>query len=93
VQYDFEESATISSCEVYWFDEEPRDGGVRVPQFWKLFYKGERDWKPVLTSGGFSVAKDRFNRVTFTPVKTKSIRIIATLQPQFSAGILEWKVK
>ena len=52
------------------------------------------NWKPVkIVSGSFSVDKDKFNTVTFEPVDTNSLRLEIQLQPNFSAGILEWRVK
>ena len=36
---------------------------------------------------------DRFNRVTFDAVETKALRIEVQLQPEWSAGILEWRVE
>ena len=51
-------------------------------------------WKPV--AGGrrpFGVAKDAWNTVAFTPVKTTALRIELKMQPGVSAGVQEWKVK
>jgi hypothetical protein len=36
---------------------------------------------------------DRFNRVAFSPVTTAALRLEVTLQPQWSAGVQEWKVE
>ena len=77
---------------VYWFDD-TGVGQCRVPQAWKLLYRDGEDWKPVAGASEFGVSKDRFNRVTFTPVKTVALRLAVQLQPEFSGGILEWKVE
>jgi len=37
--------------------------------------------------------KDRFNRLAFEPVRAEGLRIEVQLQPGFSGGILEWKVR
>ncbi len=37
--------------------------------------------------------KDKFNRAEFEPVTTKQLRIVVGLQPEFSGGILEWRVQ
>ena len=37
--------------------------------------------------------KGRYNKVTFTPVRTGALRLELTMQPQSSAGIQEWKVR
>ena len=35
---------------------------------------------------------DTYNRVTFKPVEAEGLRLEVQLQPNYSAGILEWKV-
>ncbi|MBW2036443.1 MAG: glycoside hydrolase family 127 protein [Deltaproteobacteria bacterium] len=92
VQYDFAEPTLISETEVYWFDNAPR-GIVRIPKEWRVLYAEEGQWKPVSNPSGYELRKDRFNRVTFDPVKTHALRIEVQLQSDWSAGILEWRVK
>ena len=92
VQYDFAKPATVSKVDVYWFDDTGR-GSCRVPQSWKLLYSDGDQWKPVETSTKFSTDKDRFIELDFTPVKTDALRIKVQLQPEFSGGILEWRVE
>lgn len=92
VQYDFAKPAKVSKVEVYWFDDTGR-GRCRIPQSWKLLYRDGKSWKPVETSVEFGTAKDRFVEVQFTPVETDALRIEAQMQPEFSGGILEWRVK
>ena len=43
--------------------------------------------------GPYEAEKDRYNKVSFKPVTTSGLRLEVTLQPQWSAGIQEWKVK
>ena len=64
----FEKPATVSESELYWFDDAPR-GGVRVPASWRILYKDGADCKPVENSGAWGVEKDRYNKVSFKPVK------------------------
>jgi DUF1680 family protein len=92
VEYAFEKAATVSATEVYWFDDTGR-GQVRVPASWRVLYKDGNDWKPVENTGPYSVEKDRYNKVAFHPVTTSGLRLEVTMQPQWSAGIQEWKVK
>jgi hypothetical protein len=92
VQYDFAKPATVSEADVYWFDDTGR-GQCRVPQSWKLMYRDGEKWKPVKTSSEFSTDKDRFVEIEFTPVQTDALRVEVQLQPEFSGGILEWRVK
>lgn len=90
VEYAFAAPSTVSSVELYWFDDTGH-GECRVPESWKLFYKDGETWKPV-SATSFGVAKDQWNKVTFTPVKTTGLRIEVKLQGNWSAGIQEWKV-
>jgi hypothetical protein len=92
VQYDLGQAKEVSAVSVYWFDD-TGVGQCRVPQAWKLLYPDGEAWKPVGGTPELGVAKDRFNRVTFTPVTTTGLRLAVQLQPQFSGGILEWKVE
>ncbi|MFZ5519009.1 MAG: glycoside hydrolase family 127 protein [Candidatus Zhuqueibacterota bacterium] len=92
VQYDFEKVEKISETAVYWFDDSG-SGGCRTPQSWRLLFQSGREWKEVTNASGFGVAKDRYNRATFDPIETKAVRLEVRLQPEFSAGVLEWRVK
>jgi hypothetical protein len=92
VEYAFAKPASVSQVEVYWFDDTGR-GEVRVPQAWRVLYKDGDAWKPVESLESYGVEKGRYNRVTFKPVTTTALRLEVTLQPDWSAGILEWKVK
>lgn len=91
VQYDFEHLREVSSVSVYWFDD-TGVGQCRVPQSWKLVFKNGDSWEPVKTTDHFGVARDIWNRIEFAPVQTTALRIEAQLKPEFSSGILEWRV-
>jgi len=90
VQYDFDKPQNISSSEIYWFDDTGA-GGCRTPKSWKLLYKDGDQWKEVSSAANYGTEKNKFNKVSFNPIQTKSLRIEAQLQPDFSAGILEWQ--
>jgi hypothetical protein len=92
VQYDFQRPKKTSATEVYWFDDTGH-GGCRVPQSWRLLYKDGDQWKPVAASADYGVKRDQFNRVTFPPVTTTALRLEVQLQPKFSGGILEWRMR
>ena len=92
IEYAFAKPATVSEVQVYWFDDTGR-GEVRVPKAWRILYKDGSDWKPVEESGAYGVAKDAYNTVAFKPVTTTGLRLEVTMQPQWSAGVQEWKVK
>jgi DUF1680 family protein len=92
VEYAFAQPATVSESQLYWFDDTGH-GGVRVPASWKLLYRDGDDWKPVANLEPYGVAKDRYNKLMFKPVKTSALRLEVTMQSNFSAGIQQWKVK
>ncbi len=91
VQYDFEKPRTIKGVEVYWFDDTGK-GFCRVPASWRVVYKSGADWKPVPNPSPCASDRNKFNKTTFDPIETQSIRLEVQLQPDFSAGILEWRL-
>ncbi|MCF7974168.1 MAG: glycoside hydrolase family 127 protein [Phycisphaerae bacterium] len=92
VQYDFDTSRSVSEVSVYWFDDTGQ-GQCRVPQSWSLASLQNGTWQPVQQADEFTVRRDAWNTVSFTPVKTTALRISVQLQADVSGGILEWKVK
>jgi hypothetical protein len=64
-----------------------------VPVSWRVLYKEGGEWKPIEAAGPYGVDKDRYNRVSFRPVTTSGLRLEVVLQPEWSAGIQEWKVQ
>ncbi len=92
VRYEFDKPRNVSWTEVYWFDDRQKDGGCRVPSSWQLQYRVGDQWQPVGNASPCGTAGDRYNRVTFDPVTTDGLMIEVQLQPDFSGGILEWKV-
>jgi hypothetical protein len=91
VQYDFPTPRAVSVVSVYWFDDTGM-GQCRVPKSWRLLYKDGEAWKPVEGTGEFGVKRDDWNRIGFSEVKTTALRLEAQLQPDYSAGILEWRL-
>jgi hypothetical protein len=91
VQYDFGKRRKISSVEVYWFDDTGA-GSCRVPQSWRLLYQDGERWKLVESNTDFGTRLDGYNHVEFKPVETTGLRLEAQLKPNFSGGILEWKL-
>lgn len=102
VQYDFEKPQTVTAVETYWWDERRTKAHCRVPQSWRVLYQEATTWKPisdasdwktVTEASGFGTEMDKFNRVTFKPVTVKALRIEVQLQPEWSGGLLEWRVE
>jgi hypothetical protein len=64
-----------------------------VPQSWKVLYRDGELWKEVVNAKADAIAKDKFNRMSFDAVETTGLRLEVQLRPDFSGGILEWKVE
>ena len=92
IEYALEKPAAVAESELYWFDDAP-NGGVRVPASWRILYKDGADWKPVENPAAWPVEKDRYNKVSFKPVTTSSLRLEVNFQPNFSAGVQRWRAK
>ncbi len=93
VEYALAGPARVSEVEVYWFDDTGR-GEVRVPASWRLLYRnGGGEWLAVEARGPYGVERDPFNRVQIVPVSATGLRLEITLQPTWSAGIQEWRVR
>jgi hypothetical protein len=88
---EFEKPHEFSKTEIYWFDDTGR-GSCRVPASWRLLYKDGDQWRPVKASSDYGVAPDKFNTVTFDSVETTALRVEVQLQPDFSGGVLEWRL-
>jgi DUF1680 family protein len=89
LQYDFGKTYEPSIVEVYWLEDDEN----RLPESWKIQYRKGNEWEDVWTPHGFSLEKDKLNTVIFETVKTDALRLELQMQPGFSAGIFEWRVK
>jgi uncharacterized protein len=92
VQYDFNKSQSVSSSSVYWFDDSPF-GDCRIPSGWKLLYRKQDQWIPVVNKTPYAVNKDAWSEVNFEAVETDALRLEITLPKEHSAGMFEWSVK
>lgn len=92
LQLNLQEVKTVSSASVYWYDD-TGSGQCRVPAAWRLLWWDLGTWRPVEGATGFGVDRDRFNTVSFTPVKSRLFRVEADLQPTYSGGILELRLE
>lgn len=93
VEYEFEKEETISRCDVYWLIKDHYDVSYRTPEKWELFYKSGDEWKPVSNTTEYLTAVNKYNTVKFKPIKTNGLQLKAQLLKDYSAGIIEWKVK
>ena len=69
VELTFAKPSTVSTSEIYWFDDTGR-GGVRVPLRWRILWRDGSEWKPVEVDGQWGTEKNRYNVVKFKPVTT-----------------------
>ncbi len=92
LQYDFAQPQTVTQVDVYWFDDTGR-GQCRVPRSWRVLYREGDTWKAVIAHDDYTTAKDTFNSLHFDPVKTTGLKLEVQLQPNYSAGVLEWRVQ
>jgi hypothetical protein len=88
VQFDFDENHEVSTVEVYWFDDGP-EGGCRIPAGWEVQYREGEAWKPVMTTGPYSVTKDDWDTIRFESVTTDGLRLIVNLPEEYAAGLYE----
>ena len=93
ISYRWDNEQTVSNVQVYWLDFDHYDGDFRVPESWALYYEtSDGQWREVEDHEPFTVLKDCYNSVSFRPIKTRSLKIVAKLQQGQSGGVLEWKV-
>ncbi|MDD3079560.1 MAG: glycoside hydrolase family 127 protein [Paludibacter sp.] len=80
VSYKFEEETMVSSVEVYWLAFDHYDVSYRTPEKWKLLYQAGDIWKEVENPSNYGTALDQYNKVTFKPIKTTGLKIVASLR-------------
>ena len=89
VQYVFNKNFTISSMDVYWYDN---GDGMQVPASYNILYWDGSAWQYVKNPQGLGTKTNQYNTTTFTPVSTNAIAIQMTSKETSATGILEWKV-
>jgi DUF1680 family protein len=77
IQYDFSRPAKVSSVEVYWKEDKHY---CVLPEAWHVLYRDGHAWKPVQSSDTYGVERDKFNKVSFSPVTTSGLRLEIQLQ-------------
>ena len=93
ITYSFAAPATVSSCTIYWFDDQPW-GGCSVPKAWRILYQDAAgEWQPVQNPSGYPSVKGSACEVSFDPVKTGALKLEVDLPDNLSAGLYEWEVK
>lgn len=91
VQYAWTNPVTVTGAQVYWFDDTGH-GECRLPASWQIQYRDGEAWKPVPATGPYPTALDRWCEVRFAPVTATALRLSVKLQPNWAAGVHEWKI-
>ncbi|MFC9706702.1 LamG-like jellyroll fold domain-containing protein [Paenibacillus sp. NPDC056933] len=89
VQYDFDRPFTLSSSEVYWFDDHD---GIDLPASFYIQYWTGTDWVEVSNPSEYGVLPNQYNVTSFDPVTTTKIRLTMKAKATTSTGIQQWKV-
>jgi len=89
LQYDFDQEYEVTQSKVYWFDDAPW-GGCRIPASYQVLYLKDGKWLPVENTNSYAVEKDKFNTLSFKPVKTSALRLELQLPKENASGIHEW---
>lgn len=85
VQYDWPQNFTLSSTQIYWFDD---NGGVLTPTRAYVEYWNGNAW---VNAGNVPLVKNAFNNLALNGVVTNRLRV-SMLNATQSTGILEWRV-
>ncbi|MFE6074995.1 LamG-like jellyroll fold domain-containing protein [Paenibacillus sp. NPDC057886] len=89
VQYDFDRPFSLSSSEVYWFDDQD---GIDLPASFYVQYWTGTNWVEVSNPSEYGVLPDQYNATSFDPVTTTKIRLTMKAKEATSTGIQQWKV-
>ena len=82
IEYEFDREEKVSNVEVYWLAFGHYDVVYRPPLSWKLLYKSGNQWREVEATSEYGVEIDKYNVLTFKPVTTKGLKLIAHLHPK-----------
>ena len=91
VQYMFDKENKIDRFETYWYrDENQTPGSCQYPYDFRAYYLIDDEWKPMPRTTIQEVDENGYQFIAFDPVTTTGVRLEFDLQPNYSAGILEW---
>jgi DUF1680 family protein len=80
IGYRFSKPETVSAVEVYWLAFEHYDVVYKAPESWKLMYKKGNRWEEVRNLSPYGTEENTYNRVTFEPVTTTELKMVARLR-------------
>ncbi len=91
ITYRFERPRPVSQVHVYWVDDGD-DGECRPPASWRVFWRKNGAWKPVVSRGKAEADRRGWDSMRFDPVEATELKLEVTLQEGRSGGIFEWVV-
>jgi DUF1680 family protein len=89
IQYTFDEPIRISGMSVYFFDDTGR-GECRVPAKWHAEAWAEEKWRRI--DANYGAELDKWNSVSFEPIRSTAFRLVLQMADGWSAGVHEWKL-
>jgi len=92
IRYDFPDEEEFSEVSVYWLTS-GQNPKLAVPLAWKVLALVEGEWHQVYNyAEPWGTDPDRFNRVIFETVRTRSLKLEARPTPGYQCGLVEWGV-
>jgi uncharacterized protein len=89
VEYEWPEDVSTNRVEMYWL----ADGwDIALPSDFDLQYWNGTDFAAVPNAQASSIEANRFNAVSFDPVRTRKLRLRFSGNGKKSAGIIQWRV-
>lgn len=91
VQYEWPTPQPFGSCEVFWREDASR--GIALPTAARLCWRDGDRWVPVTSHDGrpLAVARDRWCRQEFLPVKTTALRLEIDQPAAAATGLQRWR--
>lgn len=86
---DFEKPQTFSTANIYW--QKSKDGGITLPESWKLYYKDGDTFKAIKTKK-YPVYEDgKASDISFKEVTSETFKLEIKLASK-PAGLYEWEM-
>lgn len=91
LEYRWREPRTLSRSAVWWFDDTGTGGGCALPARVRLQVRRDGAWIEVAAAA--APGADGRSELRFPETVTDGVRLEVDLQPERSAGVLEWEVE
>jgi hypothetical protein len=92
-EVNFGQARTINEVWLYFRDSRPQSSTYRAPSSYNIQYLNGTTWTTVANQVKSPAApRGNFNKVTFTPVSTQRVRVLASNASGAKTGLTEFKV-